>query len=226
MIDWQFVTNFLLALLAIVNPLGKIPVWIEASKLDRRQVRVVLALLVTLTGALLLTLFLLFGQFILEFFGVDLASFRVGGGIVILVVGMNMLNGQAVDLDLSEPDENQSALAQAKLRFGEVIVPLVVPFIAGPGSITTVLLYGARSHSLAEDLVLVGVLVGVMSLVLVTLLLGHRVRAWVGDLPLRVLTRIFGLILVAVAAQFIVEGLGEAFPNWLTPASPLQDDVS
>ena len=127
------IRNFLLAMVAIVNPLGKIPIWIEASEGCDAPVRIRLALLVTGTATVLLLAFLFFGQSILDFLGLDVPSFRVGGGIVILLIGIEMLRGKAVDIDSNAGKNEDGALDQAKARFRDIVVPVAVPILAGPG---------------------------------------------------------------------------------------------
>jgi multiple antibiotic resistance protein len=161
----------------------------------------------------------------LSFLGLDVPSFRVGGGIIILLIGIDMLRGKAVDIDSSAQKSEDGALDQAKARFRDIVVPVAVPILAGPGSITTTLLFGIRADEWPDRLLLGGLLLGVMAIVLVLLLLGHRIQDLVGPLVLNVQTRIWGLLLTAIAAQMILVGLGESFPNWLDAASPLIDDV-
>ncbi|MGD8316687.1 MAG: MarC family protein [Myxococcales bacterium] len=221
----RLLENFALALVAILNPLGKIPVWVEASEDCDQAVRWRLASLVTGTATLVLLVFLFFGGEILNFLGIDLPSFRVGGGIVILLIGLDMLRGQAVNVERSEGGKDQDAYRRAKARFRDVVVPVAIPILAGPGSITTVLLFGYRAHDWSERFLLAAVLGGLMLLVLALLLLGQRIQAALGDLVLRVQTRIWGLLLAAIAVQLIVVGLGESFPAWLEPSSPITDDV-
>lgn len=220
------IRNFLLAMVAILNPLGKIPIWIEASEGCETPVRVRLAMMVAGTATALLLLFLFFGQAILDFLGLDVPSFRVGGGIIILLIGIDMLRGRAVDIDSKGTAAGEDALGKAKARFRDIVVPVSIPILAGPGSITTVLLYGTRASEWTDRLILGGVLVGVMSLVLVLLLAGPRIQTLLGSLALNVQTRIWGLLLTAIAAQMILVGLGEAFPAWLDAGSPLVDDLS
>ncbi len=113
------IRNFLLAMVAIVNPLGKIPIWIEASEGCDGPVRTRLAMLVTGMATALLLAFLFFGQSILDFLGLDIPSFRVGGGIIILLIGIDMLRGKAVDIDPNAKKSGDEAMDQAKARFRE-----------------------------------------------------------------------------------------------------------
>ena len=219
------IRNFLLAMVAILNPLGKIPIWVEASEGCDAPVRMRLAIMVTGTATLLLLVFLFFGQSILDFLGLDVPSFRVGGGIVILLIGIEMLRGRAVDVDSNSKAGGTDALGKAKARFRDIVVPVSIPILAGPGSITTVLLFGIRAEEWTDRLVLGGLLSGVMLLVFALLLGGQRIQDVLGSLALSVQTRIWGLLLTAIAAQMILVGLGEAFPAWLADGSPLVDDV-
>lgn len=217
--------NFALAMVAILNPMGKIPIWVKAAGDCDPPVQRRLATFVTGTSTLLLLAFLFFGREILDFLGLDLPSFRIGGGIIILLIALDMLRGKAVNVDGDGGEDARGAHDRAKARFRDVVVPVAIPILAGPGSITTVLLFGYRAQNWSDRLWLAAVLVGLMSLVLVLLLLGPRIQDAVGDLVLRVQTRIWGLLLTAIAVQLIVVGLGESFPAWLEPNSPIVDDV-
>lgn len=223
--DSTLLWNFFIAAIAIVNPLGKVPVWVDASENCEGPVRMRLAAMVTGTATLVLLIFLLFGRYVLTFLGIDLPAFRVGGGIIILLLGISMLHGSAVDIDHRSGQEGDDALDRAKARFRDVVVPVAIPILAGPGSITTVLLFGYRADDWWERGSLAVVLVAVMGVVLLILLLGRHIQELLGDLVLSVQTRVWGLLLTAIAAQLILVGLGESFPNWLDPTSPLMDDV-
>ena len=190
-----------------------------------RAVRTRLAVMVVGTATLLLLTFLFFGKQLLDFLGIDVPAFRVGGGIIILLLGIEMLRGNAVDFDQSSDANEGDALDQAKARFRDVVVPVAVPILAGPGSITTVLLFGVRADDWTQRLMLAAVLVGVMLVVLLILLAGEQIKSFFGELALTVQTRIWGLLLTAIAAQLILVGLGESFPNWLGSTSPIVDDV-
>lgn len=225
MISDALLSNFLVAMIAIVNPVGKIPIWIEACEGHDAPVRWRLAAMLVATAFAVLLVSLVFGGSILEFFGIDLAAFRIGGGIVILWIGLNMLQGRSVDIERGGEGADGNAYEKAKARFRGVVVPLAIPILAGPGSISTAILFGSRAEDWWTYGAMAGVLFAVMLAVMVVLLGADRIRALVGDLVLDVQTRLFGLILCAIAAQLLVEGLGEVFPQWLSPESPIADDV-
>jgi len=224
-LDEVLLESFGLAMLAIVNPFGKVPVWVRASEGCSAAVRVRLAGLVSLTALAILMVFLLFGRYVLDFLGLDLPAVQIGGGIVILLTGIEMLRGD--DLDFGEADGEQSsdALDRAKSRFREIVVPFALPILAGPGSIITVTVYGFRAPDLFAQGTLAALLVGIMVLVFLVLLAGHRIQAAIGDLVLNVQSRVWGLLLTAIAAQMLLVGLGDAFPGWINARSPVADDV-
>lgn len=225
--DWELVRNFFIAMLAIINPLGKIPLWVQASTDQDRHVRWRLALLVIVTALIILLVFLLGGQFFLNLFGIDLASFRIGGGIIILMVGLEMLKGTAIQIkdDTQDTSEDLSTFRRAQSRFRQVAVPLAMPLMAGPGSISTVVVYSARADSMTAYLGLSAALGAVMLILFLILLSGNRVQRLTGATVLNIQTRVFGLILAGIAVQLIVEGLGSIFPAWITEDSTIYDEL-
>lgn len=234
LLNTALLSSFLVAMLAIVNPVGKVPIWIDCSVDQDGAARRWLASLVAVTAGAILLVALWAGSFVLQAFSIDLPSFRVGGGIVILLTGLAMLRGEATDIERDEEDDQeQPAIERAKRRFRSILVPMAVPIIAGPGSITTVIAYANRiaeprysGEGLATMLGMTGVLLVVMGIVFVTLLVAPWVKQTVGDVGLTVVTRLFGLVLVAIAVQLIAVGLGELFPAWTTSESPVSPDSS
>ena len=223
--DFDLVRSFSIAIIAIVNPLSKVPLFVDASAGQARPARRRLALYVVGVAFLVLLLALLAGRLFLNLFSVDLAAFRVGGGIVILLVGVKMIWGSAIDIS-TDGDEGDEPSVQAQARFREIVVPMAIPIVAGPGSISTVIVYSARAGTTLEYVGLAVVLVVVMLLVLAIFLASRQVQRAVGETSLEIVTRIFGLILAGIAVQFIAEGLGELFPVLVTPDSVLEDNGS
>lgn len=223
--DEALFQNFALAMIAIVNPIGKVPVWVKAAEGCDGAVRLRLAALVSITAAALLLIFLFFGRFVLEFLGLDLAAVQVGGGIVILMTGLEMLKGSEIQLDDDESHSDKDAYGRAKSRFREIVVPFAMPILAGPGSIITVILFGFRAEDWTQRSIMAAMLVAIMLLVFLVLLVGQRVQATVGDLALNVQSRIWGLLLTAIAAQMVMVGLGDAYPAWVQSDSPIADDL-
>lgn len=223
-INWSLSLNFLAAILAIVNPVGLIPIWQELTADAIPKVRQKIALLATSVSVVILLVFLNAGTFLLNFFNVDLAVFKVAGGILLLLTAISMINGKATTLEQRDEKANTN-FELAKQRFKKIMVPLAVPMLCGPGSITTVLLYGARADSLWDYPVLSIILVINFAALCIILSLSYKIEAKVNDLFFVAFTRIFGIMVAAIAIQFIVEGLGEIFPAWLQGPSPIKDNL-
>lgn len=213
-LNWDFISNFAIALLAIVNPVEKIPLWVEACKGGTIAFQWRLAGLIVASSGVLLLTFLFFGRQLLDQLQVDLASFKIGGGLILLQFGFSMLRGKAVNVSGEDTRETGDLNNKVLTRFRQIFIPMGVPVIAGPGAITTVIIYGYQSNTLATYGILSLVVLGVLTILLFTLLAGPSIQKLTGELSLDLISRIFGMILIAIAVQFMVEGLLKAFPGW------------
>jgi multiple antibiotic resistance protein len=214
-IDWSLISNFAVAMLAVVNPVEKIPLWVKASQGAKGRFQWLLAGLIMLSCALILLVFLWFGQSLLIKLKIDLASFKIGGGLILLQFGFSMLKGTAVEIS-KESDNSTNKLKDKVLkRYQQIFIPIGVPVIAGPGAITTAIIYGYQSGGWPTDICLGLTVIGVLGILYVTLLASPLIRRVSGDLPLNLIARVFGLILIAIAVQFMVEGLQNVFPGWV-----------
>jgi multiple antibiotic resistance protein len=189
---------------AIVDSLGALPFFVGLtdgfSDGDRN---VVLRRAVIVLGATL-ALFALAGRFLFAAFGFTLAAFEIAGGILLFLVAYEMLQGQMARARLT-PQDREEALA----RRDEIsIVPLGIPLLAGPGAISTVLIYagtaGTDPIALFATLVAVGITTGAT---FVVLRFGHPIFRRMGRLGVMALTRVIGLILAAVGVQFVINGV-------------------
>lgn len=217
--NWDLYINFLIAMIAIVNPLGIWPIWSELTNDASTKVRNRIALLILGTTSIILIIFLVTGKYLLLFFAIDLDVFKIAGGVLLLFAGLSMVQGKASLLaDRKEVGDTDSI---AKQRFRKIFVPIGIPMIAGPGSITTVLLYGSISGSVMDFVSLSIVVLISFILLLVLFLKSSLIEKYVDEIIFSVFTRVFGIIVVAIAIQFMVEGLGEVFPAWMEGASSL-----
>jgi multiple antibiotic resistance protein len=213
-IDWELISNFLIALLAIVNPIEKIPLWVEATRGGESKFRWLLAALILLSSAAILFLFLWFGRQLLFHLKIELASFKIGGGLILLQFGFSMMKGTALDIRPKKEIAAANLKDRVLDRYQQVFIPIGVPVIAGPGAITTVIIYGYQSTSLLTSLCLSLSILAILGILYLTLLSGPFIQRVTGDLPLNLISRVFGLILIAISVQFMVEGLVEVFPGW------------
>lgn len=218
--NYDSMLNFLAAILAIVNPIGLIPIWYEMTGDASVKVRKQIALMVTGSAFVILVIFLNLGDWILSFFNIDIEVFKIAGGFLLLITAMSMLEGKATKLE-EKKETGTTSLELAKKRFEKVLVPLTIPMLAGPGALTTVLLYSFQANGI-EYLGYSIVLFCSYLLLFLVLAYSYQVERRVDNLLFVAFTRIFGLIVAAIAVQFMVEGLGAVFPNWMEGPSAIE----
>jgi multiple antibiotic resistance protein len=146
---------------------------------------------------------------------IELASFKIGGGLILLQFGFSMLKGTAIEIHRKDSDESQNLKNRVLRRYQQIFIPVGVPVIAGPGAITTVIIYGYQSDGLLTSVVLSLAVVVTLAVLYLTLLTGPYIQKAVGELPLDLISRVFGMILIAIAVQFMVEGFQTVFPGWV-----------
>jgi multiple antibiotic resistance protein len=193
------------SIFAIVDPIGTLPFFVslteDFSESDRR---VVLGRAVLVLG-IVLTLFALVGRFLFAGFGFTLAAFEIAGGVLLFVVAYDMLmHGEIPRARLSETDREQALAKRDELS----IVPLGIPLLAGPGAISTVMIYEGNAGS--DLLLILGTFVAILITTVATYFIlryGQRILARIGRIGIMAMTRILGLLLAAVAVQFVLNGL-------------------
>jgi len=199
-----------------------LPIWSELTSDESNKVRFRVASLLVVFSIISLTGFLIAGKYILNFFGIDLMVFKVAGGVLLLTTGIQMIEGS--NIKLPEKDDFDGTPFQiAKLRFRKIIVPMGIPILVGPGSITTVFLFGAGVESWIDFSALTVILLISLLGLFATLTSSHWFEKKVDPIVFTAITRLFGIIVTAIAFQFILEGLGEVFPNWLNNSSPVAE---
>jgi multiple antibiotic resistance protein len=192
----------IIAVLAIADPLGAVPVFVALTRDMSAEERLRAARRAALAVAWILTAAALFGSAILDLFGISLPAFRAGGGLVVLLMGLEMLGGQRTRVQ-PEPD--------GVSRDDTILVPFSMPLIAGPGAITTVVALSARATSWRGQVdVLVAVAVTAVA-VFLALRSAEQVQRRMSDRAHRIGLRFMGLILVAIGAQLIFSGIEEFF---------------
>ncbi|MCL6556857.1 MAG: NAAT family transporter [Burkholderiales bacterium] len=208
--EWQQLFKITVALLAIVNPFGGIPVFIGATRGWPARERARTARTVALTVFLVLMLAAFLGDRLLDFFNVSIGSFMVGGGILILLLAISML--QARESPIRQTPEEAVEVAD---RQAIGVVPLGVPLLAGPGAISSVIIaaHQFRHGDLLGHVLLLIPIITVTLVVWGVFLLGSRIARRLGRTGLNIVTRLMGLILAAMAVETIARGLMELFPR-------------
>lgn len=202
--------QFLAALLAILNPLGNIPVFLTLTSDSSPAVRRTMAILVSLMTLVIVLLFFLLGNRILGFFGISMPAFRIAGGILILLVGIGMVLGRHTEPARAEAQGGPGGLLEeAERRLSSIVVPLVVPIIAGPGAMATAVLYGDRATAASRPL-LVGAIVAACAVLMAVLVASGAIGRRLGRQGLQIASRVLGIVLTAIGVQFILAGLGDS----------------
>jgi multiple antibiotic resistance protein len=199
----------LVALLAIVNPIGVLPFFIHFTQhfspaQRRRTIRIS-----ALTAFAVIALSALAGLRIIEFFGISIASFRVGGGTLLLISALQMLNAQPAE---SKPGDVSDGEQKVDAGASIAVVPLTIPLLTGPATISTMVIYAQRTRHWWELAVLVGygIVVGLVTFAVFSA--SERLARWIGRTGINVMTRLMGLILAALAVEIMADGLVELFP--------------
>lgn len=190
------------AVLFIVDPIGVVPLFVAMTANDSPEKCRAMALRACVTAGGVLCFFGLFGTLIFQVFGVTLAAFRVAGGLLLMLTALDMLRAQ-------HPGTKTSAAETAEGTAQEdiAIVPLAMPLLAGPGAIATVMVLMAKEGTRVEVAVpVLASIVITMGLAYVTLRSAHLVKRVLKQTGIAILERIFGLILAAIAVQFVFEG--------------------
>ena len=199
----------LIALLAIVNPIGVIPFFLAFTQNFSRQQRRRTIEVASFTVFAVIAISAVAGLKIIEFFGISIASFQVGGGTLLLISSLQMLNAQPAEAKPSDVDEGtQKVDAGASIA----VVPLAIPLLTGPATISTIVIYAEKTRHLWEHAVLVGygIVIGVVTYV--TFTASGRIGKVLGRTGINVMTRLMGLILAALAVELLADGLVKLFP--------------
>lgn len=207
MID-LFVSAFV-TLFVVIDPPGCAPIYASLTTgADDRQRRSMAWRAVLIAGAILI-FFALFGEDLLGFLHIDLDSFRIAGGIMLFVIAIDMVFEKR-----TERREQRAEKIKATPEVEDVSTfPMAMPMIAGPGSIASVMLLVSQNDGIEAALTIFGALLAVLVLTLAALLLAGPLMRVMGTKAEAVITRLLGVLLAALAAQFVIDGLKASFPS-------------
>jgi multiple antibiotic resistance protein len=203
---WQDYSRFLIGLIAILDPFIAVPLFISLTANRSLSERRRTARVVTLTVLAVLVVASVAGEAILQAVGGSLASFRVGGGLVLLLMALAMLNARAGDV--RQTAEEASAMEQGA---GLGVVPLAIPLLAGPGAISAVIV-ASHGGGLLHRLAILGCIVAACAMLWLILALAAPVGRRMGTTGLNIATRLLGLLLAAFAIESMAIGLRALFP--------------
>ncbi len=207
MSPWQEYLRFAVTLTAVLDPFLAVPIFVSVTAGGGVRGRLRLAAVVTITVFLVLTGAALFGERLLRLLGASLPAFQVGGGLVLLLMALAMLNAQ-----VGEIRQTRAEARELKEREYSGVVPLAVPLLAGPGAIGTTII-AAQVGGVLHHLALVGCIALVCALLWIMLRLAHAIASRMGTTGLNIATRLLGLLLAAIAIQTMADGLRVLFPG-------------
>ncbi|HRD66056.1 MAG TPA: MarC family protein [Candidatus Competibacter sp.] len=201
----QLVTVFV-TFLVVIDPIGVAPIFSALTRGGSEQYRRRMALKGTCIATLIALFFLFTGDALLRFLGISLAAFRISGGILLFLLAIDMVFARPSGLRSTTVREQEETQYKDDIS----VFPLAFPLLAGPGTLTTILLLASGLRPREQPLVffgLLGALLGVLLLTLSTLLLASQLMKLLGETGANVVDRLLGVILAALAVQFVLEGL-------------------
>jgi multiple antibiotic resistance protein len=198
------------AIFSVVDPLGVVPVYIAMTADDSPAHKRRTALRASVTMAIALIVFAAVGPFILKFFGISMGAFRVAGGLLLFLLAVDMLRAQP-SRQRTTPEEEREGREKPDIS----VFPLAIPMLSGPGSFATVMVLISRAHNVWEQLIVAVAILTTAAITFVILIFSSAAARRLGKTGINVLHRVMGLLLAAIAVQFVVDGCRDVLPSIL-----------
>ena len=212
--QWAFAVNVFIALFALIDPIGCAPIFAAAVQHTKPSARWRIALYVAVFALAFLSFFFFTGLGLLKFFGISLPAFRIAGGIMLLLVGLDMAREDFTPAVAEAVVEGEIAdpRAYARREFEKLIVPFGMPLLIGPGAISAVVIFASRGSEMGWSGMAAGVggIAAVSLAVFIAFVLSGFIGRALGKVGMMIVVRVLGLILTALAVQFIIVGVSEA----------------
>jgi multiple antibiotic resistance protein len=205
----ELFTAAFITLLVIVDPPGCAPIFASLTSGASATHRRAMAIRASLVAWSILMFFALLGEPLLRTLGISLSAFRLAGGIMLFMIALDMVFERRTERREERAEDIKGTPEAEDIS----VFPMAIPMIAGPGSIASIMLLTARADGTAEDLVVLAAMTAVILLTLVALLMAGPRMKLVGAKLEAMITRILGVILAALAAQFVLDGLERSLPG-------------
>ncbi|MGE0180337.1 MAG: MarC family protein [Sphingomonas sp.] len=200
-----FISAFV-TFLVVIDPPGCAPIFAGLTKDAAAAQRRAMAIRSVLVAAGILLFFALLGEDLLSALGVSLSAFRIAGGIMLFLIAIDMVFEKR-----TERRENRAEAVAARDVEDVSVFPMAIPMIAGPGSIASAMLLTARAEGVAETAAVLGALAATLLLTLLALLAAGPLMRLLGHKMEAMITRLLGVILAALAVQFVIDGIERSF---------------
>lgn len=214
----ELAVNFFVALFALIDPVGNVPVFAAATVGAQSRARRWLAAYIGLFSAALMIVVYFSGLAILDFFGISLPAFRIAGGVILFLLGLDMVRNDYTAQFADAAEAGGPTLddrSYAKKRFERLVVPFAMPLLIGPGALSTVIIYASEARPFGWTgmaygvAVIVSVCISLVACFWATPLISRIL----GRIGMAIVVRILGLILCAMAVQFIIGGVGDVLAS-------------
>ncbi len=209
--------NLFVALFALLDPIGNVPIFAAATAGASLRQRITVSAMICGFAAVFLGFFFFTGLGLLQFFGISLAAFRIAGGILLLLLGLDMAREDFLKIfaDADAVTDAKDVRGYAKRRFKRLIVPFAIPLMIGPGAISAIIINAGEAQKLGAAGTASSLVAMVAACVVTFFCFAATgpISRILGDVGMAIVVRVLGLILCALAIQFILAGLGEAIPG-------------
>ena len=208
MLELVVYVKIFVAMTVIVNPLGIMPVFVAMTANQSIDARKRIARVAAFTVAVVLIISAVFGESILELFGISIASFKVGGSVLVMLSALSMMQALPTR-EKQTPEEAEEAVDKASIA----VVPLGVPLLAGPGAMSTIIIYVSQNKAILHLTSVLVVAVAVSLTVWLALRIATQVGKYMSHTTINIATRIMGLLLAALAVEIFSGGIVELLPG-------------
>ena len=208
----ELFSSALVTFLVIIDPPGCAPIFASLTRGASAAERRAMAIRSSVIAWAILMFFALLGRPMLHALGISLASFRIAGGIMLFFIALDMVFERRTERREKRAEEIQKTPEVEDIS----VFPMAIPMIAGPGSIASAMLWVSRAETTVETVIVLAAITVVMLLTIITLLAAGPLMRLIGEKIEAMITRILGVILAALATQFIVDGLKQSFPTLLS----------
>jgi multiple antibiotic resistance protein len=219
MIHWDFAVNFFVALFALLDPIGNVPLFAASTVGASNRERAQIALYISLFAAGFLIFFYWSGLALLAFFGISMSAFRIAGGIILFILGLKMVNDDFTAGFAQAAGDTADERTYVRRHIERLIVPFAMPLLIGPGAISTVIIYAsqAKEYGLEGAAIGLGVIVAVSFATLICFLFTPLIGRLLGKIGMSIIVRVLGLILCAMAVQFLLAGFADSTIGIIRP---------
>jgi multiple antibiotic resistance protein len=203
--------QIIIGVMSIFSPFVAIPIFISLTSGNTLEEKKETAKTASIAACIVGLVSIWIGQYVLMIFGISISSFKIAGGILLLLMSINMLNAKT-----PKAKNTKSELKEAKKKSVNVkeiaVVPLAIPLIAGPGAISTIIIFSQKSEDFIHLFIMSLIIVAISSYIYLTLKMSNYISKRLGITGLNIISRVMGLLLASISVEFIISGLQTVFP--------------